>query len=280
METIQIKTPMNVNVEVQHAGVGRRFFAFLIDQVVIVLYIISIVYFFVNVLKQDFSTIIGDEDGNLFDRLQFLEIIFTLLMVPAFFYSLLTETLLNGQTVGKLIMGIRVVKLDGYKAGFSEYFTRWAFRFVDFWTGSFLLLFFIPLFGEKIAIALATLLMAAPGLLAFLLIVRTKNGQRLGDLIAGTTVLKLKEQHSINITILEDIQESYQPSYPQVIKLSDNDARIIKDTYLIAKKGRDRKTMKRLRTKLEEVMEVQSDQTDMEFIDTVMKDFNYYTQKL
>ncbi|MGB7498688.1 MAG: RDD family protein, partial [Moheibacter sp.] len=92
--------------------------------------------------------------------------------------------------------------------------------------------------------------------------------------------LKLKEKESIRITILEDIRENYIPRYSQVVKLTDNDARIIKDTFVHAKKRKDYNTIKRLRQKLESVMEIKSDQSDWDFVDTVMKDFNYYTQKM
>lgn len=142
-----------------------------------------------------------------------------------------------------------------------------------------MLLFFIPIFGQENGTILSGILMLCSGGIAFFLIIRTKNSQRLGDIIAGTTVLKLKEKHSINITILEEIQDSYQPKYSQVMRLTDNDARIIKDTFILAKKNKDYKTLKKLRTKLESVMEVESSQKDLDFIETVMKDFNYYTQK-
>ena len=143
-----------------------------------------------------------------------------------------------------------------------------------------MLLFFIPIFGEETAVILAGMLLMMSGLVAFFLIIRTKNAQRLGDIVAGTTVLKLREKHSIDITILEEIKETYVPRYSQVMRLTDNDARIIKDTFVIARKNRDYTTLKRLRNKLENVMDVKADQSDVEFIDTVMKDFNYYTQKL
>lgn len=278
MEFIKIKTPLNVNVDVQHAGVGWRLLAFLLDSVFIGLYLIALSYTFFELFGADVSFM---EDGDLHYDLQvFLGMIYTILLFPALFYSLWTEFLFNGQTFGKMICKIKVVKLDGYKAGFSEYFTRWAFRFIDFWTGSFMLLFFIPIFGQETAYVLSSLMIMMTGMVAFIFILRTKNSQRLGDLVAGTTVLKIKEKHSITITILEDIQETYVPRYSQVMRLSDNDARIIKDTFVIAKKNRDQVTLKRLRTKLETVMDVQADQSDAEFIDTVMKDFNFYTQKL
>lgn len=278
MQTIKIKTPLNVNVDIQHAGVGLRLAAFLLDIVFIWVYIWAMSSTFYRIFGVDAGVF---EDSGLYnDSNVFLDILFTILLFPAFFYSLWTETLFNGQTLGKMICKIKVVKLNGYRAGFTEYFTRWAFRLIDFWTGSFMLLFFIPIFGEDTAIILAGMLLMMSGLVAFILIIRTRNSQRLGDIVAGTTVLKLREKHSIDITILEDIKETYVPRYSQVMRLTDNDARIIKDTFVIARKNRDYTTLKRLRNKLENVMDVKTDQSDVEFIDTVMKDFNYYTQKL
>ena len=279
MEFIKIKTPLNVNVNVRHAGAGRRLLAFLIDQFVIFLYLWLIIYVMADILSFDFN-LFNYFDEDFFDYQAFLEIIFTILMFPAFFYSLWTEMLFNGQTIGKMVMGTRVVKIDGYKAGFPEYFTRWSFRFIDFWTGMFLLLFMIPVVGEEAAYIMAMLLMFLSGLVAFIFVINTNNAQRLGDIVAGTTVLKLKEKESINITILEDIVDAYIPKYEQVVRLTDNDARIIKDTFIRAKKSRDHRTIKKLREKLESVMDIQTSQSDADFIDTVMKDFNYYTQKM
>lgn len=278
MQNIQIKTPLNVNVTIQHAGVGWRFLAFAIDVCVITAYI--------WLLSTSFSMlglsgeIWNQNPDNYYDFNTFLEIIYVILLFPVLFYSLWTESVFNGQTVGKMICKIRVVKLNGYHAGFPEYFTRWAFRLVDFWTGMFMILFFIPIFGEETGSILAGLMLFMSGFVAFFSIIRTKKSQRIGDIVAGTTVLKLVEKHSMDITILEDIRESYVPMYSQVIKLTDNDARIIKDTFVIARKNQDYATLKRLRVKLESVMEIEGRGGDAEFIDTVMKDFNYYTQKL
>lgn len=278
MSTVQIKTPFNVNLAAQAAGVGRRVLAFVLDIIFIVIYIVVVSYVFNNLLGMKIPVYETEELNQ--DWYGFTQVIYTVLLFPAFFYSLWTEYILNGQTFGKKICKIRVVKLDGYRAGFSEYFTRWAFRFIDFWTALFMLLFFIPVFGEEISLTLSMMLFLVSGIIAFVLVAQTKNSQRLGDIIAGTTVLKLKEKKSIAITILEEIQDTYIPTYSQVLKLSDNDARIIKDTFIRAKRNRDTKTLLKLRTKLESVMEVTSTQKDVEFIDTVMKDFNYYTQKL
>lgn len=276
MKTIQIKTPQNVNVDIQPAGIGWRILAFILDSLFIATYLILLS----NILPRLSTNPVNLDDSLYNDSMGFIGNIYTVLTFPALFYSLWTEYFFNGQTFGKMICKIRVVKLNGYKAGFQEYFIRWAFRFIDFWTGLFMLLFMIPVFGQQIALILAFMMLYGSGLVAVISILRTKNSQRIGDIIAGTTVLKLKEKHSINITILEEIQEAYKPTYSQVINLTDNDARIIKDTFIAARNNRDVATLKRLRKKLESVLEVEGTENDIEFIDTVMKDFNYFTQKL
>lgn len=276
MKTIQIKTPQNVNVDIQPAGIGWRILAFILDSLFIATYLILLS----NILPRLSTNPVNLDDSLYNDSMGFIGNIYTVLTFPALFYSLWTEYFFNGQTFGKMICKIRVVKLNGYKAGFQEYFIRWAFRFIDFWTGLFMLLFMIPFFGQQIALILAFMMLYGSGLVAVISILRTKNSQRIGDIIAGTTVLKLKEKHSINITILEEIQEAYKPTYSQVINLTDNDARIIKDTFIAARNNRDVATLKRLRKKLESVLEVEGTENDIEFIDTVMKDFNYFTQKL
>jgi hypothetical protein len=67
--------------------------------------------------------------------------------------------------------------------------------------------------------------------------------------------------------ILEYISDKYKPTYPSVIKLSDNHARIIKDSFRMAKKHDDYKTLIKLRVKIIEVMGMQSrENSDQEFI--------------
>ena len=101
------------------------------------------------------------------------------------------------------------------------------------------------------------------------------------DIIANTVVIYLKDEVKFSETILENISETYVPTYPNVIKLSDNDARIIKNTFQSASKFNDYKTLIKLRSKILEVTEIKSvHKTDKEFIDAVLKDYNFYTQNM
>ncbi|WP_431244613.1 hypothetical protein ACQ9BO_10230 [Flavobacterium sp. P21] len=67
--------------------------------------------------------------------------------------------------------------------------------------------------------------------MALITAISNSKTQRFGDMATGTAVITLKNKIDISHTILEEIGTAYVPTYPLVIKLSDNDMRIIKETF-------------------------------------------------
>ena len=239
MSELQINTTQNVKILFTAAGAGERLLAFAIDTAIKIGYVLVLNWtfgFFENM----------DEWSQI--------AINTVLSFPVMFYTLLLESLLDGQTIGKRALKIRVVKIDGYQASLADYVIRWIFRIVDIYI--FGIGFFVMLFNKK--------------------------KQRLGDMAAGTAVIALRDKVNISHTILEELKVDYVPTYPNVIKLSDNDARIIKDTFTAAKLAKDYSTLIKLRNKLVEVVDIKDikQKTDIEFIDVILKDYNYYTQSM
>lgn len=55
------------------------------------------------------------------------------------------------------------------------------------------------------------------------------KGQRLGDLAANTTVIKLKQDIKLEEIIIPQTAQNYEVKFPQVSLLSENDIQIIKD---------------------------------------------------
>lgn len=238
MSELQINTTQNVKIKFEAAGVGERLLAFIIDTLIKIAYL--------TVMNIFFGVFDGMDEWSKIG-------LNSLISLPVIFYTLVLEALLEGQTLGKKALKIRVVKIDGYQASLSDYLVRWFFRIVD-----------IYIFG-----------------LGFFSIAFSKKAQRFGDMAAGTAVISLKDKVNINHTILEDLKADYKPTYPGVIKLSDNDARIIKETFNNARAAKDYTTLIKLRTKIMEVAEIKNQKgTDIEFIDTVLKDYNYYTQSM
>ena len=109
----------------------------------------------------------------------------------------------------------------------------------------------------------------------------SKKTQRIGDMAAGTAVITLRNNITINHTILKEISSDYVPTYALVIKLSDNDVRIIKEAHDVAVKSADFEVINKLQYKIEKVTGIKSvSRSPLEFIDTILKDYNYYTQKM
>lgn len=241
MANLAINTTQNVNLNYKIASIADRLLALLLD-----LFIFFVYLYLVDVITSAMGQAITD-DITVFGIQQ-------LLFLPVMGYSLCMHVLFNGRTVGKMIMKIKVVKLDGSPVHWSHYLTRWMMRLVDLW-----------------------IFVGAIGLLTTLF---SEKRQRLGDMAAGTVVISTKNTVKITHTILEDVTSTHQPTFLNVTQLSDKDARLIKETYLIALRSNDFKTMKALRLKVEGLLGVTSELYDRQFIDTVLKDYNHFTQNM
>jgi hypothetical protein len=161
---------------------------------------------------------------------------------------------MNGQSPGKYFLHIRVTKIDGSKPTFGSYLIRWMLRLID--------------------------ISMASGSVALLTILLNGKGQRLGDLAAGTTVISEKKQITINDTLNVDLKENYTPTFPQVTLLNDTDVQTIKNLYKTALKKKNYVTINALKDKIIELTEIKTNLRSIDFVDTIIKDYNYYTQEM
>jgi uncharacterized RDD family membrane protein YckC len=246
MSELSINTTQNVTINFTAASIGHRILAFGLDLLIIIAYLISA---FALLTYSGLSQILAGMDGWSQMAVQ------SILFLPVMFYSLLFETFFEGQSLGKKLVRIKVVKIEGYQASFGDYLIRWLFRLVD--------------------------IVISSGVIGFISIIMNKKAQRLGDMAAGTSVITLRNSVNISSTILEEINDDYKPTYSLVIKLSDNDVRIIKENFIRAKAGKDIGLLLQLTQKIETVTGIKNqsgNQTD--FIKTIIKDYNFYTQSM
>lgn len=247
MSELSINTTQNVKINFIAASVGERLGAFFIDLFIMISYATALSIILFNWLR------VGElmADIDQWSRSAILIILYS----PIIVYSLVLESVFEGKSLGKRVVKIKVVKIDGYQASFGDYLVRWFFRVIDFFS----------LFG-------------LPGIIA---VITSKKAQRLGDMAAGTAVITLKNKINISHTILEEIDEAYVPTYPLVIKLSDNDMRIIKETFQKAEAKQDHEIIYKLVAKIESVTGIKNQSgNNSDFIRTILKDYNFYTQHM
>lgn len=237
MSQIQIQTTQNVVLSFTPASVGDRILAHFID------WVIFIAWFLIFVLLYSGlgSSLLGSKIG--------IVIFVVFMLFPIMLYDLLLEVFMNGQTLGKRAMDIRVLALDGTSPTLGAYIMRWIFRLVD--TG---------IFGSMVALVVAVI---------------NGNGQRLGDIAAGTAVVKLKQTVSLAQLKQEKIQEDYVPMFSEVSLLSDRDISTLR---AVLKKGSEENNsilVGEAAQKVKEVIGVQSDMDNMEFLKQVLYDHTY-----
>ncbi len=235
MDNFQIDTTQNIRIDQNIASLGNRIGATLLDYAVLYMYFI-IVMMFSGLLYSD------SPDSGMFKTTMIIAII------PVIFYHLLFEYYMNGQTPGKKMLKIQVVKTDGSSAGFIEYLIRWIFRTID-----------MPFFGIV-------------GIITFLI---NEKGQRLGDIVAGTTVVKLESTYKSKHVFI-NIDDDYVPTFPHVTLFSDDDMAKIKELYIKSRRNKDWNLLSRLRDKIKDKLDIETDLSDIEFVKTIIKDYYYY----
>ncbi|MDP5172020.1 MAG: RDD family protein [Bacteroidia bacterium] len=242
MNTIIIPTTQNIELEYPVAHIGDRILSGLIDLGVLVAY----TWFWIWLL-QNYQTHDNWEDYAT-------DTIYLLALLPAMTYSLWTESWFQGRTLGKKLMNLRTIRLDGASPGFSEYALRWMLRIVDIWVTASVLL---------------------PGLIGMITISTGKKGQRLGDISAGTSVVKMRLVTTFSDTIFVETQASYQVNFPEISRLSDRDISILKEVLDAGTKNDNPVLIQKLANKVQAVIGVQSTLPPDQFLAIVLKDYNF-----
>jgi uncharacterized RDD family membrane protein YckC len=245
MRHVEVYTAQHVAIGYTVASVGDRILAFIIDLFIMIVFTIGMLILF---------TIAGVITG-LVNR-EFMFVIPFVMILPVMFYDLLMEYFFNGQSIGKKVRNIKVVRLDGTPATLGNYLLRWLFRLVD--------------------------ISLTQGGVAILTILINGKGQRLGDLAAGTTVIKLQIKMSLYDTVLTPLPVGYQGRYLQVKQLNDKETALVKEvlqvTFANPNTELKGKLQNRMKSALEKKLGVINNDDPRSFLETVLKDYTFFNK--
>lgn len=163
-DRISIATPEGVDLELTLAGVGSRCAARVLDQLVQggVLIALGLLLGAVG------GFLAGDRgEGGAGGTAFATAFIIVLVFLVQFGYDVAFETLASGRSPGKRWTGLRVVRIDGAPVGFVTSAVRNLVRLIDFLPGFY-------------------------GVAMVAVLVSSRN-QRLGDMAAGTLVVREKK---------------------------------------------------------------------------------------
>ncbi|MEO6588461.1 MAG: RDD family protein [Pyrinomonadaceae bacterium] len=168
-ETLIIETPERVPLAFALASIGNRFIAVAIDHFIQYFTIFLVAWAFLTA-----SGIGGNSNEGLFNQMaaEMPKWTIAILIIIVFLlfsgYFIFFEWLMNGQTPGKRLMKLRVIREDGRPITLWEVIARNLLRIFDAVPG-----FVIPIYSV--------------GLISIFMNTRD---QRIGDLFAGTVVIR------------------------------------------------------------------------------------------
>ncbi len=175
-----------------------------------------------------------------------------ILAIPVFFYSLFFEVFSNGQSPGKRSRNIKVVKVSGVEPNIGNYLLRWMFRLIDIYS----------FYGAAGLISMAV----------------SKNTQRLGDMVAGTTVIKVRDitsKQAFNLSTASD----HDVTFSMAKLLSDEQIELMKKALRMAEDSGNQGGIQQLAIKLKEKLQIQTELSDQQFLKTVIKDYEHMAQQ-
>lgn len=245
MANVKITTGQYVSIEQHTASVIDRVYAQLLDWLFLWIYasIVSAIIFTI-VLSHPYKSSPMTEKVEI--------IVYVTLMLPFIFYHLIFEFFFNGASPGKKIMKLRVVHVDGSSPTLGSFVMRWMMQLLE------------------------CILFPAVGLLC---IIFSKKGQRLGDMMAGTMVIK-RDYYSRNLISLNNfgyVNPDYKPYYPEVATLSTRQAEVVQETLMINNINRDY-YINMLSAKIIETLNIPPlvGGNNETFLNTVLNDYRYY----
>lgn len=261
MSIIQIGTPFNIDLEFEIAEFHKRLLAYMIDFALLYLY----AYCMKELLYGGFN--LDKEDNMGLDMV--------VISLPMLLYPLLTCLWMNGQTIGKKILAIRTISLDGGQPTLGQYVIRWITRM---WEWPFVFGYIV--INQYNSFLIYALVTGLCGIVVVVVVAVNSKGQRLGDMAAGTVVVNTKTNLGLQDTVFQQVsQVDYKVMFPDVMRLSDRDINTIKSVLTQANKSSNYDMCNRVAMKIQDVLKITSNMYANDFLEKLLEDYNYLATK-
>lgn len=241
MQKIETLTQLNVDLQFELPTLIERVGAFIID------FVIIIVAF--SIARVFIYSSFAFEHVNIY-----LLLVSTIFM----FYTFYMEALNGGRTIGKMALGLKVIKLNGKPCTTSDYLMRWIFRLIDIYFSL--------------------------GSIAVLTINASNKGQRIGDFLAQTTVIKYRKELKIKADSIVNLKkyDNYTFTYPLAKEFSEEQMLLLKTTLDRYKKNDNAShelAIKEITDRILKALQLSKPPKDkIKFLQTVLNDYVVLTR--
>jgi uncharacterized RDD family membrane protein YckC len=233
-----IITGQFVRISQTPASLGERMGAQLIDWVIEFVWIFAVIWLLIKLEQQLVNSFIP------------MFVYLLMFFIPVCCYSLLWELFNHGQTPGKKIMKLRVVKADGSSPGVGALIMRWLLWIAD---------------GPSL------------GFLGVFVMLINRNHQRFGDMAAGTMVIRLASYNKIQVSLdeFDHLSPDYRPVYPQAADLSLEQVNVISQA--LEEDSTDPRVIA-LADKVREVLAIPhvNEGLSYDFLQRIVRDYQYF----
>jgi len=197
MNYITILTPDNIEIEYRLAGAGSRIAAAVVDFLVqgVAIVIISLIYYFAALGGVYITSSMAD--SSLYTAIAVL-----LIFCVVFVYYILIEIFMDGQTIGKKLLGLRVIRENGAPINLTQSLIRNILKLT------------VDLMGVGVV-----------------MIMFSKKCKRLGDMAASTVVIAVdRRKAGLAFMPLMDAPVKTAPLNNRLV-ISDREYRLLKDYF-------------------------------------------------
>jgi hypothetical protein len=136
-----------------------------------------------------------------------------------------------------------------------------------------------PRFGRDLETTFIILAALSFLITDIILVVTTEKSQRLGDILAKTILIRTKSRGKLEDTVFIAVDDKYVPSFPQIMQLSDKDINAIKSILETARKKGDFSIAAAATEKIKAHLNINSSLSPFEFLEVLLKDYNYLSVK-